>query len=90
MKTITMTGIETGELVNEMIGWADSADEQRVGIALQDAACNALGDEFYESEEPFSFTATDEDMAVINEALIDMGVAAGMQEYIDAHRTSGN
>lgn len=84
MKTITITGIEAGEAVNEFINWnaGDSAQAQ-AGEALQDAAVMALGDDFWESEESFDWTVPTAMAEVVREALLDAGVQAGMADYAE-------
>lgn len=94
METITITGIEAGEAVNELINWnaGDSAQAQ-AGGALQDAAEMALGEEFWESEESFDWTLPTEMAEIVREALLDAGVQAGMADYAEHRedrRTEGN
>lgn len=69
MDSITITGYSAGEAVNELIGWAEHAGEYEVGMNLQTAAEQALGAEFFDNEDSFTYTAPKAQIALIWEAL---------------------
>lgn len=86
MENITITGIEAGELVNELLGWHDAGTvEATTGEALQDAGIMAFGEDFWEVKESFDWTTTREMAEVVRLALLDKGVEAGMADYAE-HR----
>ncbi len=84
MNSITITGHEAGELVNELLGWHDAGTVEAItGEALQDAAVMALGGDFWEIEESFDWTTTREMAEVVRLAILDREVEAGMADYAE-------
>lgn len=84
MDTITITGIDAGELVNELLGWHLAGTIEAItGEALQDAGIMAFGEEFWEVEEAFDWTTTTEIAEVVRLALLDREVEAGMADYAE-------
>lgn len=79
MDSITITAIDAGELVNELLGWHDAGTvEATTGEALQDAGIMAFGEDFWEVEESFDWTTTREMAEVVRLAILDREVEAAL------------
>lgn len=94
MKVISITGIDAGELVNELLGWHDAGTVEAItGEALQEAGIMAFGEDFWEVEESFDWTTTPELAEVVRLALLDREVEAAMAddaEHREDRRIEGN
>ncbi len=79
MDSVTITGYDAGELVNELLGWHDAGTvEATTGEALQEAGIMAFGEDFWEIEESFDWTTTREMAEVVRLAILDREVEAAM------------